>query len=80
MQKLGILVVYIRSGKNKAFLDQFSPVNAEQEKTLQVILDLVHQQFIDKVKKGRGKRLHIDSGNIFRLVLDGYSGQVTRLN
>lgn len=60
MQKLGISRRLHTAGKNKAFLDQFSPVNAEQEKTLQIILDLVHQQFIEKVKTGRGNRLHID--------------------
>ena len=91
MQKLGISRRLQTAGKNKAFLDQFSPVNVAQEKTLQVILDTVHQQFIEKVKTGRGARLHIDDETFSGLfwtgtqakergLIDGFasSGQLAR--
>ncbi|MFZ4077365.1 MAG: S49 family peptidase, partial [Legionellaceae bacterium] len=61
LQKIGVSRRVQTAGQNKAFLDQFSPVKPEDEATLQVMLDLVHQQFIDKVKTGRGDRLKIDS-------------------
>mgnify|MGYP000146065473 CR=1 FL=1 len=61
MQKLGVSRRLQTAGSNKGFLDQFSPVNPAQQKTLQTMLDIIHQQFINKVKEGRGKRLHIDS-------------------
>ena len=60
MQKLGVSRRLQTAGRNKGFLDQFSPVDVAQQKLLQTMLDLVHRQFIDKVKAGRGKRLHID--------------------
>ena len=91
MQKLGVTRRLQTAGRNKGFLDQFSPANVNQEKTLQVILDLVHQQFIDKVKAGRGKRLQIDNDTFSGLfwtgtqakargLIDGFasSGQVAR--
>jgi protease-4 len=59
IQKLGVQRRLYTSGNNKGFLDQFSPVNPEQEKLLVEMLNIIHQQFIEKVKEGRGKRLVI---------------------
>lgn len=59
MKKLGVERRLITSGKNKGFLDPFSPLKQQDVKHIQTILDQVHQQFIDVVKKGRGDRLHI---------------------
>jgi protease-4 len=60
MNKLGITRRLQTSGANKGFFDSFSPVTEFQKQKLQVILDLIHQQFIARVKEGRGNRLHID--------------------
>ena len=45
------------AGENKGFLDPFSPQTEKQRVFAQAMLDQVHQQFIDVVKAGRGKRL-----------------------
>ena len=91
MQKVGVTRRLVTAGRNKGFLDQFSPTDVKQEKTLQVMLDLVHQQFIDRVKAGRGDRLHIDEDTFSGLfwtgtqakergLIDGFasSGQLAR--
>lgn len=61
LQKLGVTRRLHTAGANKGFLDPFSPETPEQQKLLQTMLDDVHQEFIDKVKAGRGKRLKIDA-------------------
>jgi protease-4 len=45
------------AGANKGFLDPFSPQTELQRKHAQAMLDQIHTQFIDAVKKGRGDRL-----------------------
>ncbi|MGQ3892272.1 S49 family peptidase [Legionella sp. CNM-4043-24] len=60
LQKLGITRRLQTAGVNKGFLDPFSPVEPAQEQLLQVMLDDIHQQFIAKVKLGRGDRLKVD--------------------
>lgn len=57
MHKIGVQRRLITSGNHKGFLDPFSPLKTEDEKFAQALLDNVHQQFIDKVKEGRGARL-----------------------
>jgi protease IV len=57
MDKVGVERRVITAGENKAFLDPFSPLRPEDVKHAHELLDQVHQQFIDVVKKGRGKRL-----------------------
>ena len=57
MDKLGVERRLITAGENKAILDPFSPVKPEQREYAQHLLDEVHQQFIDVVRKGRGQRL-----------------------
>jgi len=57
MEKLGVERRLLTAGENKAFMDPFSPVNAKHKEFAQNLLDEVHLQFIDVVKKGRGKRL-----------------------
>jgi protease-4 len=57
MEKLGVERRLLTAGENKAFMDPFSPVNPKHKEFAQSLLDEVHQQFIDVVKKGRGKRL-----------------------
>ncbi|MBL4866761.1 MAG: S49 family peptidase [Pseudomonadales bacterium] len=57
MGKVGIDRRIMASGDNKAMLDPFSPVNPEEVEKFQVLLGVVHQQFIDSVRRGRGERL-----------------------
>lgn len=60
MDKLGVERRTLTSGENKAFLDPFAPLDAKQKQYAQTMLGEIHQQFIDVVKKGRGKRLKED--------------------
>lgn len=57
MEKLGIERRLLTAGENKGFLDPFSPVNPAQKAHVEAMLGEIHQQFIDVVKQGRGKRL-----------------------
>ncbi len=60
MNKVGVTRRLQTAGANKGFMDPFSPENDAQKQKLQVMLDIVHQQFINRVKEGRGTRLHVD--------------------
>jgi len=57
MQKLGVERRVLAAGENKAFLDPFSPLDENHKKHAQSLLAEIHAQFIDVVRKGRGKRL-----------------------
>ena len=57
MDKLGVERRLLTAGANKGFLDPFSPQTETQRQFAQVMLDQIHQQFIDSVKRGRGDRL-----------------------
>jgi protease-4 len=57
MEKLGIESRTLTAGEHKALLDPFSPVDEKAQQHLQAMIDEIHQQFIDAVKKGRGDRL-----------------------
>ncbi|MEW5781622.1 MAG: S49 family peptidase [Pseudomonadota bacterium] len=57
MEKLGIERRLMTAGENKGFLDPFSPQNERHKAHAQQMLDEIHRQFIDEVKKGRGDRL-----------------------
>ena len=57
MDKLGVERRLVTAGSNKGFLDPFSPINPEQQKFAQQMVDEIHQQFIKVVRDGRGKRL-----------------------
>ena len=57
MDKVGIERRLMTAGENKGFLDPFSPQTAPHKAYAQAMLNQIHQQFIDAVKKGRGARL-----------------------
>ncbi len=57
MDKLGVERRLLTAGENKGFLDPFSPQDAKHKEHAQILLDDIHKQFIDVVRKGRGKRL-----------------------
>lgn len=55
--KVGAQRRLFTAGKNKGFMDPFSPVTPEMSIFLQSMLDDTHQLFINDVKEGRGQRL-----------------------
>ncbi len=57
MDKLGVERRLMTAGENKGFLDPFSPQTEPQRQHAQAMLNQIHTQFIDVVKKGRGERL-----------------------
>ncbi len=57
MDKLGVERRLMTAGVNKGFLDPFSPQTKNQRTHAQTLLDQIHQQFIQVVREGRGKRL-----------------------
>ena len=57
MDKLGVERRLMTAGENKGFLDPFSPQTEPQRQHAQTMLNQIHTQFIDVVKKGRGDRL-----------------------
>ena len=57
MEKLGVERRLLTAGENKGFMDPFSPRNPKHEEFTKKMLAEIHQQFIDVVKQGRGKRL-----------------------
>jgi protease-4 len=65
MDKLGVERRLITSGENKGFLDPFSPMSDAQKAHAQQMLDQIHAQFIDVVKKGRGERLKVQTPGLF---------------
>ena len=71
MQNVGVSRRLVTAGKNKGFLDPFSPVSDTQKVYLQTMLDQIHQQFIAKVKLGRGARLKIDDNTFSGLAWTG---------
>jgi protease-4 len=60
MDKLGIERRAYTSGAHKAFLDPFQPEKPDETKFWQSVLNDTHQQFIDRVKEGRGDRLQVE--------------------
>jgi protease-4 len=57
MSKVGVERRLITAGANKGMLDPFSPLQDKQRAFAQAMLDQIHRQFIDVVRKGRGSRL-----------------------
>lgn len=91
MEKIGVTRRLQTSGVNKGFLDPFSTTTDFQKNKLQIMLDLIHKQFINRVKEGRGDRLLIDDETFSGLfwtgeqalaigLIDGFasSGQLAR--
>ncbi len=57
IDKLGVERRVMTAGSNKDIFDPFKPVVPAQKQHLQGMLDVIHLQFIDAVKQGRGDRL-----------------------
>jgi protease-4 len=57
MKKLGVERRAYTAGDNKDFLDPFAPENPAHKEHAQKMLAQIHEQFINVVRTGRGKRL-----------------------
>jgi protease-4 len=57
IDKLGVERRVMTAGENKALMDPFAPLEADQQKHVQNMLDEIHRQFINAVRQGRGERL-----------------------
>lgn len=71
MEKLGVERRLYTSGVNKAFLDPFSEEKDSDVQFWNSVLNKTHEQFIAKVKEGRGDRLHIDEDTFSGLIWNG---------
>ncbi|VTU39877.1 Putative signal peptide peptidase SppA [Variovorax sp. PBS-H4] len=65
MEKVGVERRLLTAGENKGFLDPFSPMSDAQRAHAQQMLEQIHAQFIDVVKKGRGDRLKTGTPGLF---------------
>ncbi len=72
MDKIGVERRLITAGENKGFMDPFSPQSEAQLQHAQAMLDDIHQQFIEVVRRGRGERLQ-ESAEVFSGLI--WSGQ-----
>ena len=79
MEKLGVERRSLTAGTNKAILDPFLPVQESQRAHAQEMLGTVHQQFIDRVKAGRGERLSDDAELFSGLFWSGEQAKVLGL-
>ena len=71
MSKLGVERRLITAGENKGFLDPFSPANPAQTEYVKLMLTQIHQQFIEVVRQGRGKRLKETTDTFSGLIWNG---------
>jgi len=71
MEKLGVERRLLTAGKNKGFLDPFSPVDTEQQAYAKQMLEEIHGQFVAVVREGRGKRLKETPDTFSGLVWSG---------
>jgi protease IV len=71
IEKLGIERRLLHAGDNKGLMDPFQPLRLEEKNHVQGLLDEIHQQFIDVVKKGRGDRLINDDKLFSGLIWSG---------
>ena len=56
-------------------MDPFSPESPEQKQVLETLLEDIHQQFIAKVKLGRGKRLKMQADIFSGLAWTGHKAK-----
>jgi protease-4 len=71
MDKLGVERRLLTAGANKGFLDPFSPVDAGQEAHAKAMLAEIHEQFMQVVRQGRGKRLKETEDTFSGLIWSG---------
>jgi len=71
MEKVGVERRLLTAGENKGMLDPYSPRNAHHEELADAMLKQIHQQFIQVVRQGRGKRLKESSETFSGLFWNG---------
>jgi protease-4 len=71
LKKLGVERRLYTAGQHKGFLDPFSPENKDEVAHVKTMLEDIHQQFINAVKTGRGKRLKDDKDLFSGLIWTG---------
>lgn len=71
MEKLGVERRIYTSGQHKGFLDPFSEEKSDEVEFWGTVLNSTHQQFISKVKEGRGERLSITDKTFSGLIWNG---------
>jgi protease-4 len=71
MEKLGIDRRVITAGENKAFLDPYQAQKQDEVEFWRGSLAIIHAQFIEQVKKGRGDRLKDEEGTFSGLIWTG---------
>ena len=74
MDKLGVERRLITAGRHKGFLDPFSPARDEELAHLRSLLEEIHDEFIEVVKRGRGDRLAADADLFSGLIWTGSRG------
>ncbi|WP_231872200.1 MULTISPECIES: S49 family peptidase [unclassified Oleiphilus] len=71
MKKLGVERRLYTAGAHKGFLDPFSDEKGDEVEFWESVLNTTHQQFIAKVKEGRGERLKVDEEIFSGLIWSG---------
>ncbi len=64
-EKLGVERRVIHAGANKAGMDTFLPFDESDKHKMEEQLNIVHQQFIAKVKQSRGEKLALNNDDLF---------------
>jgi len=74
MEKLGIERRLLTAGESKGFMDPFSPLKETDVQHLKSMLNSIHGQFIEVVKKGRGARIKDDERLFSGMMWTGEQG------
>lgn len=71
MKKIGIERRVLTAGENKSLLDPYLPLDKKTKAFWENVLTKTHEQFIDRVKQGRGNRLLNDPSLFTGLIWTG---------
>ena len=71
LEKLGLERRVFTAGEHKAMLDAFAPLKPDETEFWQTVMEQTHQQFVDRVKQGRGSRLADDEKIFSGLIWSG---------
>lgn len=74
IEKLGIERRLLTAGEHKGFLDPFLPAREDEVSHVRNLLGDIHQQFIDRVREGRGERLTAGDEVFSGLIWTGEQG------
>ena len=74
MKMLGVERRAFTAGNNKALLDPFSPLRDEEVEHVRGMLENIHNQFVDVVRRGRGDRIKSDEQLFSGLIWTGEQG------